>query len=133
MRPAARARQVVLQGEDESLRSLLSDVLEDMGLMLSASGEGRGWPDVVLVLVQRGDSLFRVLQQALHEKHGLQCVFCTPGIVLTMQAWLAENPAPSEADIAATLIELNSQQTAYQAALKVGANILQSSLLDFLR
>jgi DNA-binding NarL/FixJ family response regulator len=67
MRPAARARQVVLQGEDESLRSLLSDVLEDMGLMLSASGEGRGWPDVVLVLVQRGDSLFRVLQQARHE------------------------------------------------------------------
>jgi flagellar hook-associated protein 3 FlgL len=38
-----------------------------------------------------------------------------------------------DADIAATLIELNSQQTAYQAALKVGANILQSSLMDFLR
>jgi len=38
-----------------------------------------------------------------------------------------------DADIAETLIELNSQQTAYQAALKVGANILQSSLLDFLR
>ena len=38
-----------------------------------------------------------------------------------------------DADIAATLIDLNSQQTAYQAALKVGANILQSSLLDFLR
>jgi flagellar hook-associated protein 3 FlgL len=38
-----------------------------------------------------------------------------------------------DADIAATLIDLNSQQTAYQAALKVGATILQSSLLDFLR
>ncbi|HWT23594.1 MAG TPA: flagellar hook-associated protein FlgL [Solirubrobacteraceae bacterium] len=38
-----------------------------------------------------------------------------------------------DADIAATLITLNSQQTAYQAALKVGANILQSSLMDFLR
>ena len=38
-----------------------------------------------------------------------------------------------DADIAKTLIELNSQQTAYQASLKVGANILQTSLLDFLR
>jgi carbon-monoxide dehydrogenase small subunit len=39
------------------------------------------------------------LQQALHEMHGLQCGFCTPGIVLTMQAWLAENPDPSDAEI----------------------------------
>ena len=38
-----------------------------------------------------------------------------------------------DADIAETLIELNSQQTAYQAALKVGASILQTSLMDFLR
>jgi flagellar hook-associated protein 3 FlgL len=38
-----------------------------------------------------------------------------------------------DADIAETLIQLNSQQTAYQAALKVGANILQTSLMDFLR
>ncbi len=39
------------------------------------------------------------LQQALHEEHGLQCGFCTPGIVITMEAWLAENPDPSEAQI----------------------------------
>jgi flagellar hook-associated protein 3 FlgL len=38
-----------------------------------------------------------------------------------------------DADIAKTLIDLNSQQTAYQAALKVGAGILQTSLMDFLR
>jgi aerobic carbon-monoxide dehydrogenase small subunit len=39
------------------------------------------------------------LQQALHEMHGLQCGFCTPGIVLTMQAWLDEHPDPSDAEI----------------------------------
>ena len=39
------------------------------------------------------------LQQALHEAHGLQCGFCTPGIVMTMEAWLAENPDPTEAEI----------------------------------
>ena len=38
-----------------------------------------------------------------------------------------------DADIAKTLIEFNSQSAAYQAALKAGANIVQSSLMDFLR
>lgn len=38
-----------------------------------------------------------------------------------------------DADIAKTLIEFNSQQAAYQAALKAGANIVQTSLMDFLR
>jgi carbon-monoxide dehydrogenase small subunit len=39
------------------------------------------------------------VQQALHEEHGLQCGFCTPGIVVTMEAWLGENPDPTEAEI----------------------------------
>ena len=39
------------------------------------------------------------VQQALHEEHGLQCGFCTPGIVVTMEAWLAENHDPTEAEI----------------------------------
>ena len=38
-----------------------------------------------------------------------------------------------DADIAATLIDLNSQTAAYQAALRAGASIVQSSLMDFLR
>jgi aerobic carbon-monoxide dehydrogenase small subunit len=45
-----------------------------------------------------GDRLSPV-QQALHEEHGLQCGFCTPGIVVTMEAWLDENPNPTEAEI----------------------------------
>jgi flagellar hook-associated protein 3 FlgL len=49
------------------------------------------------------------------------------------EATIAQLSDTEDADIAATLIELNSQQTAYQAALKVGANILQTSLMDFLR
>ena len=39
------------------------------------------------------------IQQALHEEHGLQCGFCTPGIVVTMEAWLAEHPNPTDAEI----------------------------------
>jgi flagellar hook-associated protein 3 FlgL len=38
-----------------------------------------------------------------------------------------------DADLAKTLIELNSQTAAYQAALRAGANLVQSSLMDFLR
>ena len=38
-----------------------------------------------------------------------------------------------DADFAKTLIQFNSQSAAYQAALKAGANIVQSSLMDFLR
>ena len=45
------------------------------------------------------DGQLSPVQQALHEEHGLQCGFCTPGIVVTMEAWLAENPDPTEAQI----------------------------------
>ena len=46
-----------------------------------------------------GDGGLTPLQQALHEEHGLQCGFCTPGIVLTFEVWLREHPDPDEAQI----------------------------------
>ena len=46
-----------------------------------------------------GEADLTPLQQALHDAHGLQCGFCTPGMVMTMTAWLAENPDPSEAEV----------------------------------
>jgi aerobic carbon-monoxide dehydrogenase small subunit len=39
------------------------------------------------------------VQQAFHEQHGLQCGFCTPGMVMATVSLLAENPSPSEAEI----------------------------------
>jgi len=39
------------------------------------------------------------VQAAFWEKHGLQCGFCTPGMILTACDLLARNPKPSEADI----------------------------------
>ena len=38
-----------------------------------------------------------------------------------------------DADIAKTMIDFNSQSAAYQASLRAGANIVQASLMDFLR
>jgi carbon-monoxide dehydrogenase small subunit len=39
------------------------------------------------------------IQQAFRDKHGLQCGFCTPGIVLTTHAFLAENRSPTTDEI----------------------------------
>jgi aerobic carbon-monoxide dehydrogenase small subunit len=39
------------------------------------------------------------LQQAFWEKHGLQCGFCTPGMILTAVDLLAQNPDPTEEEI----------------------------------
>ncbi len=39
------------------------------------------------------------VQQGFHEEHGLQCGFCTPGMMLTSKALLDENPDPSEEEI----------------------------------
>ena len=39
------------------------------------------------------------VQEGFHEEHGLQCGFCTPGMIMTARALLDENPDPSEAEI----------------------------------
>jgi aerobic carbon-monoxide dehydrogenase small subunit len=39
------------------------------------------------------------LQQSFWEKHGLQCGFCTPGMMISARALLAKNPSPSESEI----------------------------------
>jgi carbon-monoxide dehydrogenase small subunit len=39
------------------------------------------------------------LQAAFRDEHGLQCGFCTPGILMTITAFLRENPHPTEPEI----------------------------------
>jgi flagellar hook-associated protein 3 FlgL len=51
----------------------------------------------------------------------------------TEETTLGQLSDTEDADIAETLIQLNSQTAAYQAALRAGANLIQSSLMDFLR
>ncbi|MCX7302198.1 MAG: (2Fe-2S)-binding protein [Rhodobacterales bacterium] len=45
------------------------------------------------------DGSLGVIQQAFQDHHGLQCGFCTPGMVMSSAALLAENPKPSEQEI----------------------------------
>lgn len=49
------------------------------------------------------------------------------------EATIKQLSQTEDADMAAVIIDLNTQQAAYQAALRAGANIVQASLMDFLR
>jgi carbon-monoxide dehydrogenase small subunit len=58
------------------------------------------------------------MQAAFHEQHGLQCGFCTPGMMLTAIALLEENPDPSEEDIRWALSGNICRCTGYQNIVK---------------
>ncbi|WP_353394997.1 (2Fe-2S)-binding protein, partial [Ruegeria sp. HU-ET01832] len=45
------------------------------------------------------DGSLNTIQQAFQDHHGLQCGFCTPGMVMSAAALLKENPRPTEAEI----------------------------------
>ncbi len=49
------------------------------------------------------DGSLNVIQQAFQDHHGLQCGFCTPGMVMSAAALLKDNPKPSEAEVRAYL------------------------------
>src|SRR4029434_5355891 len=46
-----------------------------------------------------GSSARHPMQDAFHQNHGLQCGFCTPGMVMTAVALATKNPAPTEAEV----------------------------------
>jgi len=54
------------------------------------------------------------IQQAMHERHGLQCGYCTPGILMTMTAFLKEHPSPSEDEVREALSGNICRCTGYQ-------------------
>jgi len=60
------------------------------------------------------DSAYHPLQQAMHDHHGLQCGYCTPGILMTMTAFLDENASPSEDEIREALSGNLCRCTGYQ-------------------
>lgn len=58
------------------------------------------------------------IQQAFTEVHGLQCGFCTPGILMTAQALLRDNPHPTEAEVRDGLSGNLCRCTGYQNIVK---------------
>src|SRR5439155_16723892 len=63
--------------------------------MLAVQADGR---DVTTVEGLANGALHKV-QEAFHTEHGLQCGYCTPGMVMATVSLLEENPSPSEEEI----------------------------------
>ena len=59
-------------------------------------------------------NLLSPLQQAFQDAHGLQCGYCTPGILMTMSAFLEEHPDPTETDVRHALAGNLCRCTGYQ-------------------
>ena len=68
--------------------------------------------------VQSADGRYSALQQAFHEEHGLQCGFCTPGIIITFEAYLKDNPDPTDDEIRDVLSGNLCRCTGYQNIIK---------------
>jgi carbon-monoxide dehydrogenase small subunit len=64
--------------------------------MLAAQADGRA---VVTIEGLAGGEALHPVQQAFTECHALQCGFCTPGMIMAAAGLLAENRAPSDAEI----------------------------------
>jgi carbon-monoxide dehydrogenase small subunit len=91
---------------------LLDGVAARSCLMFAVQADGHRILTVEGLAPDR-DSL-HPLQQAFHEAHALQCGYCTPGILMTMKAFLDETPAPSESEIRDALSGNLCRCTGYQ-------------------
>ncbi|HVC12904.1 MAG TPA: (2Fe-2S)-binding protein [Burkholderiales bacterium] len=67
--------------------------------------------------MEQGGAL-HALQQAFHEEHGLQCGYCTPGMITRAYRLLKENPNPSEQDIRTGISGNLCRCTGYQNIVK---------------
>ena len=73
------------------------------------------------------------IQQGFWEAHGLQCGFCTPGILMTLVPFLEQNPQPTEAEIREAISGNLCRCTGYQhivAAVQVAAGLMAEGRLE---
>jgi aerobic carbon-monoxide dehydrogenase small subunit len=64
------------------------------------------------------DGSLSPLQEAFREAHGLQCGFCTPGFIVSLTAYLADNPQPTDDEIREALGGNLCRCTGYQGIIK---------------
>ena len=78
---------------------------------LAVMCEGR---DIRTVESLEVDGELDPIQQGFHEKHGLQCGFCTPGMLMTSRALLDGNPDPTDLEIRTAISGQLCRCTGYQ-------------------
>ena len=70
-------------------------------LMLAVQADGRSLRTVEGLAAPDGS--LHPVQEAFHEAHALQCGFCTPGFLMSIEAFLGENPEPTDDEIRTVL------------------------------
>ena len=65
--------------------------------VLAAQADGRSVTTLEGLAADSGE--MHPVQRAFHEQHGLQCGYCTPGMVMAIVSLLKENPSPTEAEV----------------------------------
>ena len=65
--------------------------------VLAAQADGRSVTTLEGLASESGE--MHPVQKAFHEEHGLQCGYCTPGMVMAIASLIKENPSPTEADV----------------------------------
>ena len=88
-------------------------------IMLAVQADGA---ELLTVEGLMRDGKLHPLQEAFREHHGLQCGFCTPGMLLTALDFLHTNPSPTEAEIREGVSAVLCRCTGYHGIIKaVGA------------
>lgn len=86
--------------------------------------------DVTTIEGLARDGTLHPVQQAFHDKHGLQCGFCTPGMIMAAVDLLADNPHPNEREIREGIEGNLCRCTGYQnivSAISQAAEALSST------
>jgi carbon-monoxide dehydrogenase small subunit len=83
--------------------------------LLAAQADGA---DVTTIEGMASDGELHPLQSAFWEQHGLQCGYCTPGMIMASADLLARNPDPSEEDVREALAGNLCRCTGYQNIVK---------------
>jgi aerobic-type carbon monoxide dehydrogenase small subunit (CoxS/CutS family) len=80
-------------------------------IMLAVQADGS---EIVTVEGMARNGKLHPLQQAFHEHHGLQCGFCTPGMLIAAMDFLRTNPTPNEEEVREGLSAVLCRCTGYQ-------------------
>ena len=83
--------------------------------LLAAQADGR---EVTTIEAMASDGEMHPLQDAFHRNHGLQCGYCTPGMIMAAASFLQENPTPTEEDVRRSLEGNLCRCTGYQNIVK---------------
>jgi aerobic carbon-monoxide dehydrogenase small subunit len=83
--------------------------------LLAVQVDGREITTIEGMASERG---MHPIQVAFHENHGLQCGYCTPGMILAAASYLRQNPDPTEEEVREALAGNLCRCTGYQNIVK---------------